>query len=392
MAVIYVLALDATRKGGAGVYTLELLRTLALHGHSVTLLCHEAAEEIKGIVRVIELPKVNSARSFGLWRFSSWLQILDYIRMFKQIELLKPDVVIGSAQPMTLAFLNINPTYPLIYIPHSLVAPLEISSYPYGSSIQRYASIKAYRFMEKKCLGLARFTLRFSQSACHKFIEYYGRNKCGRLVALTMPIHFPKKVSGSRDSGTVHLLFVGRLIPSKNVQFLLDLLLNMPVRNWKLDIVGDGGERKSLVEYVKANDLGDRVAFHGHVDDVAHFYMAADLFVFPSLLESYGIVLLEAMSYSLPTLSFRSDNKRYFGVSSEFIENGKTGFLAKDEEDFAEILKDALTGKAELKACGDAAWFSLQDKYNWDNHVTKIEKIIRLIDEKDENQLDCSSI
>lgn len=381
MAVIYVLALDATRKGGAGVYTLEMVRTLATRGHSVTLVCHEAVSELKSIVNVIELPKINSGRSFGLWRFSSWLQLLDYRRMFKQFELPKPDVVIGSAQPMTVAFLKKNHTYPLIYIPHSLVAPLEMASYPYDNRIQRHASIQAYRFMEKKCLDVARFTLRFSQSACHKFEEYYGRNKCGRLVSLAMPIHLPKKSVKRMDDGTVHLLFVGRLIPSKNVQFLLALLVNMPVQNWTLDIVGDGEEKASLMDYARTNNLGDRVTFHGHVDDVASFYMAADLFVFPSLLESYGIVLLEAMSYSVPTLSFLPDNKRYFGVSTEFIENGKSGFLAKNEKEFFDILKDSLIGKIQLKACGIAAWSSLQAKYSWDSHAKKIEEIICAIDE-----------
>jgi len=381
MAVIYVLALDATRRGGAGVYTLEMVRTLALRGHSVTLICHRAVEEIKRIVNVVELPKINSARPFGLWRFSSWLQLLDYRRLLKEIKLPRPDVVIGSAQPMTLAFLKLNPTCPLIYIPHSLVAPLEIGSYPFDNIVQRKVSIEAYRFMEKECLDAAKFTVRFSENACRKFIEYYGRKKCGRLVSLTMPIHLPEKVHKTKDKGVVRLLFVGRLILSKNVQLLLTLLVNMPVQNWILDIVGDGEEKNSLIEYARANNLDGRVTFHGHVDDVADFYMAADLFVFPSLLESYGIVLLEAMSYSLPTLSFLPDNRRYFGVSTEFVQNGKNGFLANDEEHFFEILKNALIGRIDLIELGEAAWFSLQDKYSWEAHAQKIEEIIFLVDE-----------
>lgn len=380
MAVIYVLALDATRRGGAGVYTLEMVRTLALRGHSVTLICHQAVEDIKSIVNVVELPKLSSAYPFGLWRFSSWLQLLDYRRLLKKIKLPRPDVVIGSAQPMTLAFLKINPTYPLIYIPHSLVAPLEIESYPFDNFIQRKASIEAYRFMEKNCLDAAKFTVRFSESACRKFIEYYGRNRCYRLVSLTMPIHLPKKVHRTKDDGIFRLLFVGRLIPSKNVQLLLRLLLKMPLQNWILDIVGDGEEKSSLVEYARANNLDARVTFHGHVDDVAGFYTAADLFVFPSLLESYGIVLLEAMSYSLPTLSFLPDNRRYFGVSTEFVQNEKSGFLANDEDHFFEILENVLTGRIDLVEVGEAAWFSLQDKYSWETHAKKIEEIICSVD------------
>lgn len=381
MYTIYILAQDATRRGGAGVYTMQLVKILSKRGHNVILICHEALDEIKNIATVIELPRINPHRPYGLWRFSSWLQIKDYVRLVEKLEMVAPDVIIGSAQPLILAFLKSFPFSRLIYLPHSLIAPIEIASYLHGGVIQKYASILAYWWMERKCFKLSAYTIRFSQSACELSLKYYGKNACGQLLALPMPMQLSTRNKQKVEFETVRLLFVGRLIPSKNVSFLLQALASINAQNWILDIVGDGDEKKNLVDYVNFNNLQKKVVFHGHVDDVEDLYLSADLFVFPSLLESYGIVLLEAMNYSLPTLSFLPDSKKYIGVSNEFIIDGEHGFLAKDNADFLRILENAINGLYDLQKMGSLARLSLQNKNGWESHAMKLEEIIGSINQ-----------
>ncbi len=64
MARIHILALDATRQGGAGVYTENLASQLAQSGHCVTLICHDASEKVRHgcSVLVIPRPAKNHAR------------------------------------------------------------------------------------------------------------------------------------------------------------------------------------------------------------------------------------------------------------------------------------------------------------------------------------------
>lgn len=47
MADIHILALNANRQGGAGVYTRSFIRALATRGHTITLICHKASDEVK---------------------------------------------------------------------------------------------------------------------------------------------------------------------------------------------------------------------------------------------------------------------------------------------------------------------------------------------------------
>lgn len=376
MATIYILALDATRQGGAGVYTWTLIEALASRGHQITLICHEAADELKQLVKVIQLPRVNAQRRFGMWRFSSILQLFDYKKMLKKLVLESPDIVIASAQPMALPYANLFPSHPIVYLPHSLVAPVELASYPYENSIQRLSSIFAFRFMEKHCLKFAKYTVRFTKSAAIAFENYYGASNCKNIITIPMPIKIPLATCKKSAPDPFRLLTIGRLIPSKNFEFLLKILSLLTSYEWKLDIVGAGGEAKSLMEQCKVNGLEGRVTFHGHVEDVASFYQNADLFVFPSKLENSPVVLLEAMSHALPTLSFYPDNKKYLGANHEIICDGKTGLLAVDDIQFSDLLEKILQGTLDISDMGEAALLYVIEKHQWANHIDNFEQII----------------
>jgi glycosyltransferase involved in cell wall biosynthesis len=174
----------------------------------------------------------------------------------------------------------------------------------------------------------------------------------------------------------LRLLSVGRLVRSKNLFFLLEKLAGIQNKNWTLDIVGSGDELTKLREYSASAGIEAKVKFHGHMDDVTPFYRAADLFVFPSWLENSPVVLLEAMSYSLPTLSFYSDNKKYLGANHEIVAHQHTGFLAKDDENFREILTDIIGKKTSLSAIGAEAYKYVQRNHGWDLHIERIEQLI----------------
>lgn len=381
MALIHILALDATRAGGAGVYTWALVEKLVNRGHQVTLICHEASEEVKKIAKVIVFPRISGHRPFGMWRFSSWLQMRDYRLLLSKLQLDKPDAVIGSAQPMILPYARLFPSHRLIYLPHSLIAPVEVNSYPYNNRLQKAVSIAAYRFMEKKCLRISSVTVRFTENACAAFRNYYGGSSCGRMVSLPMPIDQSMFGKSGGPNRPFRLLSVGRLIKSKNIFFLLETLASMRNKSWTLDIVGSGSEMEALQEYSKSNGLDGRVIFHGHINDVTPFYRAADLFVFPSLLENSPVVLLEAMSFSLPTLSFYSDNKRYFGATHEIVQHMHTGLLATDNREFQKILANVFDEKINLAEIGAQACTYVREKHGWERHMENLEQIIKEVGE-----------
>jgi glycosyltransferase involved in cell wall biosynthesis len=90
-------------------------------------------------------------------------------------------------------------------------------------------------------------------------------------------------------------LSVGRVAVEKNLEAFLDL--DLP--GTKL-VVGDGPARATLEQkYPKAVFLGAR-----HGEELAEIYAAADIFVFPSKTDTFGLVLLEALASGLPVAAF----------------------------------------------------------------------------------------
>jgi glycosyltransferase involved in cell wall biosynthesis len=98
-------------------------------------------------------------------------------------------------------------------------------------------------------------------------------------------------------AGERMLLFVSRLAREKNVELLLDAVRasSVPVR---LVIAGDGPERTMLEQRAAEHGIADRIRFLGSVERerLPDLYASADAFVFPSVTETQGLVLVEALA------------------------------------------------------------------------------------------------
>ena len=119
------------------------------------------------------------------------------------------------------------------------------------------------------------------------------------------------------------------------------------------------------------------MTFHGHSEEVDQFYRQADLFVFPSALENLPLVLLEAMSHSLPTLSFRPDGINFVTATDEVISHEQNGLLANNFAMFEKLLREAIERKMDIGPLGSAAARTVNDNHRWDVHMRQMELIIR---------------
>lgn len=112
-----------------------------------------------------------------------------------------------------------------------------------------------------------------------------------------------------RNNDILKIVFVGRLIGKKGIAFLVDALSLMPTdMDWELLIFGDGdGDDRALIEkQIADSGIGKNVKLMGNrpLDQIAEAYQQADVFVLPSLRETSGNVLLEAMAYAVPIVAF----------------------------------------------------------------------------------------
>lgn len=104
-----------------------------------------------------------------------------------------------------------------------------------------------------------------------------------------------------------NLLFVGRLVPYKGADMLIEAIAQLQPttqRKIKLTIVGDGSERTNLERLVKQHNLSDIIHFTGWIaqQETLNFYKNSDIFCFPSIREFGGAVVLEAMGNGLPCI------------------------------------------------------------------------------------------
>ena len=127
--------------------------------------------------------------------------------------------------------------------------------------------------------------------------------------------------------GAKVLLFVGRLGTEKNIEFLVRAFeaLRTIRRDVHFVLVGDGPIRNRLQSLVTRLALNDAVIFGGPVahGKIAAYYQAADLFVFSSLTDTQGIVVLEAIASGLPVVALRDE------AFTLMVKNGRNGFLVR---------------------------------------------------------------
>lgn len=151
------------------------------------------------------------------------------------------------------------------------------------------------------------------------------------------------------ESGEIALLYAGRLASEKNLAVLVEAMnaLNAS-RRVKLLLVGDGPFRGHLEQMAD-----ERVVFTGykHGRELSALYASADVFVFPSLTDTFGNVLLEAMASGVPAVGFDAPGPR------DVIRDGETGCVVRERsaEALANALGTLVGSPARIRALGTAA-------------------------------------
>lgn len=133
-----------------------------------------------------------------------------------------------------------------------------------------------------------------------------GTTGSARIVSIPNPSPFPvQDVLPVSDKEKI-VLTVGRLVPIKGYDLLLSAwaLVAPDAPGWKLRIVGDGPEMQRLCAQARELGVEQSVEFTGATRNVEEHYRNAALFCMSSRFEGFPMVLLEALSFGLPVVSF----------------------------------------------------------------------------------------
>ena len=184
--------------------------------------------------------------------------------------------------------------------------------------------------------------------------EFYSKElineKCECIYIPNVIENVPEKIAPLNNK---KLISVGRLSPEKGFMDLLKLyaILHKDYPDWTLDIIGDGVEKDELKKFIKEHKLEDFVTLHGfrdkdYIDKMLH---ESSIYLLTSYTESFGIVLIEAMSHGVPCVAFDSAEG-----ARELIQSGKNGYLIKNRSytAFLKKVEDLIKNKEERKKVG----------------------------------------
>ena len=167
-------------------------------------------------------------------------------------------------------------------------------------------------------------------------------------------------------AGEQIVFFVGRLVPEKGVQVLLDAVPEvLKVRPAaKFLIAGTGPSEPWLKAKARQLNIANRVAFLGYIDDDLRnsLYSWADAAVFPSTYEPFGLVALEAMAAKCPVVVADT------GGLSETVEHGIDGLKCRpgDARSLAGEILHLLCDREYAKYLKENAYRKIVERYSWD--------------------------
>jgi glycosyltransferase involved in cell wall biosynthesis len=172
-----------------------------------------------------------------------------------------------------------------------------------------------------------------------------------RVIYNFLPDDWAVPVTGE-SGGRLDLITVGRLAPMKNHVYLLEVLAaaNRLGHRYHLTIVGDGPESEHLRTRWRELGLEEQVAFLGARSDIAQLLAEHRAYIHAGIMETFGIVLIEAMAQGLPVLAAP------YGAVPEVVRDGVEGrhFPLHSAEQAARILVAFMEDPEAMSVCGHA--------------------------------------
>lgn len=178
------------------------------------------------------------------------------------------------------------------------------------------------------------------------------------------------------------VLNIGRYTDDKQQEILIEIWSKLSKENldndWKLYIVGSGENKEKLRKKIIEYQLENVIKLLEPQKDIENYFKKASIFAFTSRYEGFGMVLLEAMSFGIPCISFNCPSG-----PRDIIKNNQTGYLVDnfDKEKYKNSLSILIKDEKLRKELGVKAY---EFSKKWDNEDI-IEKWKNIIGEVNEN-------
>ena len=362
-----VIVVSAMNMGGAQRVVSILCNHWSQSGYAVTLIATFSREKINHfrlnedvtLKYLSNNPFVPTNNACNLvWKF---------IQLRKLIKSRNPDVVISF-----LTRVNVATALSTFGIKSSSII-CERTWPPFASLSNRFFWM--YRLLFK---GIDKIIVQTDKSKTWLSQNFPGKD----VDVVPNPMVYPLPVYGrsvSPDSVILQnkkvILASGRLHKFKQFDLLIRAFSHVKDKHpdWDLIILGDGEERDDLNQLACSLEVVDRVYFPGKVGNMSDWYERANIFVLSSVVEGFPNVLLEAMAYGLPCISFDCDTG-----PRDMIQDGINGILVSPNEKELGLSKaiDKFISNEDFRSSIANNSILLRDKYSVGNIIQKWNDVI----------------
>lgn len=397
MHIVHVFPRIKEIHGGAEPVIFNLLKCLSDLGVKNTLVTNHFPESLKGQldarVRLVTPPSVLSPDFSNVLMagFSNLISTIFLPLLFPS----KQDVVCFHTETVVPALFSFRlltrrtPTIYFCYQPPRFAYDTGKETACTGGLLSRLIPLFSaiYKSFDRLTVKKADSIFTFSRGYQDWIEQIYGLSGVKVIPPGVRkpdkPTSIPEEIKKiiNNSSGPV-MIFVGKLVPWKNVARLINItrLLQERGSNVTCLLVGDGPCMFDLKKQVATQGLSDRVIFAGYVgpEDVFSYYLASDIFVLLEKNVSFGLSIVEANTMGLPVVAFEG------GGPSDIIDNFKNGRLLDEgstDTDIANVIFEMLSDEKRLQVYRQSS-VEHSRPYTWESFAQQfLEDTITLVNQ-----------
>ena len=356
-------------EGGSGIVATELGRHLARAGHEVHFITSSLPVRLRRFERNIYFHEVRP-ENYPVFHVPPY-ELSLAAKMVEVAEAYRLDVIHAHyAMPHAAS----------AYLAKRMLQDRDVKTVTtlHGTDITLVGQAPSF-------YAVTRFSI--DESDCVTSVSSWLRDETRRIFRTERPIHVihnfvdtdafrPRDVSDRRSQfaapGEKILLHISNFRPVKNIAAVVRVFQGVSERiPSRLLLVGDGPERVPVERLVHELGIAERVCFLGSQEYVEDILPLADAFLLPSLHESFGLVVLEAMAVGVPVVATQ------VGGTREVVIHGESGLLRDphDVEGMTEDLVGLFRDEERARAMGEAAVRRAREAFHVDRVLPEYLKV-----------------
>jgi L-malate glycosyltransferase len=368
--------------GGSGVVATELAHALATRGHEVHLISSELPFRWRPSASNLAFERVLLP-AYPLFHEPQYLlgltNTLVRVSRERRLDVLHAHYAVPHATAAYLA-------HQILSASCAMRAPRTVTTL-HGTDITLVGSDPSYARVVAFSIDESHGVTAVSESLRRQTIEALGVTRDIRVIPNFLSCKTYRRAPDAAlrarldggDTRNAIVLHVSNFRPVKRVDVVVDAFQRIRQRvPARLVMIGDGPDRGTAEHQVAALGLSDQVTFLGEQLDLVPWLSVADLFLLPSIQESFGMAALEAMACEVVVVASR------VGGLPEIIDDGVTGFLCEpdDIDGMVDRSVAALLDPERRAAIGQAAAMVVRTRYCTESIVPEYERYYQDVTEQ----------